>query len=153
NTPAQFKPGEVVRLEFRISHEGTQVLVNDKTTARLSYAPSYYPAGAIGLHVVKGSVRVKKFEVSAEPPLDPAPPLPPVVGPLVPDGDFQPLFNGKDLTGWQPLLNTIKNWRVENGMLIGEGEETGMLHTVQRDFQDFHLRMEGRITAPMDAAN
>ena len=143
NKQIQFQPGEWVTLEFHVKQDGFRILANGKTTGGLNYGPDIHPPGAIGLHIAKGTVRIRKFEISAE-----APAAPP---PMFAAGDFVPLFNGKDLAGWQPHLNTAGNWRVEKGVLTGAGEEAAILHTTRADFKDFHLCMEARFTVPADA--
>lgn len=54
---------------------------------------------------------------------------------------FVPLFNGKDLTGWEgdPFL-----WKVEDGMLIGRspGIAYNDFLTTVREYSDFVLRFE-----------
>jgi WD40 repeat protein len=59
------------------------------------------------------------------------------------DEGFVPLFNGKDLTGWQPNMN----WVAANGVLIGSslGGRVSDLLTERDDFKDFRLRVEARI--------
>jgi uncharacterized protein (TIGR03067 family) len=60
---------------------------------------------------------------------------------------FVPLFNGKDLSGW--TTNTPKNWRVADGLLIGDVRNVvgSNLSTSRADFQDCHVRCETKITA------
>lgn len=53
------------------------------------------------------------------------------------------LFNGKDLTGWKPLLKGVENgWKVEDGMLYN-AKPGQNLATVAK-FDDFILRAEFR---------
>ena len=146
NQQIRVKPDEVFLLEFHVKQDSIRILANGKVTAGVGYAPDQHSPGAIGLHIAKGTVRIKKFEISAEAPQ-------PVAVPFVPVGDFVPLFNGKDLAGWQPHLKTAGNWSVAKGVLIGEGEDAGILHTVRAEFKDYHLRMEARFTAPADAGS
>lgn len=61
------------------------------------------------------------------------------------DEKFQPLFNGKDLTGWKVLEGKEKAWSVEEGMIVVSGEGGGWLGT-ERDYADFVLRLEYRLT-------
>ena len=63
--------------------------------------------------------------------------------------DFVPLFNGKNLTGWRPQKQNAGNWRVENGVLIGDGRDGKMGHLTTEKTQpkDFHLRVEARVGA------
>lgn len=55
------------------------------------------------------------------------------------------LFNGKDLTGWKKRTDD-RNWRVENGILIGSGgEHNTFLFSDRGDWANFRLRVETRI--------
>ncbi len=62
--------------------------------------------------------------------------------------DFQPLFNGKDLSGWvQPDDKTI--WSVENGEIVGQTRE-GQLKkneflVTDRPYKNFVLRAKVKI--------
>ena len=71
----------------------------------------------------------------------------PVKPPSVSDG-FTPLFNGVDLTGWKTAPEGGTDWRVENGILVGQGGGVpfGDLYTQRDDFADFHLRCEMRVS-------
>lgn len=60
------------------------------------------------------------------------------------EGHWKPLFNGKDLTGWE-IVGT-GNWRVEDGELVvsripGEEHIMGWLVT-EKDYSDFKLRLK-----------
>lgn len=60
----------------------------------------------------------------------------------------EPLFNGKDLTGWQPINNTSNNqkepfesyWVAKNGELVNEKKGPNIRTT--RVFDDFKLHVE-----------
>lgn len=58
----------------------------------------------------------------------------------------EPLFNGKDLTGWEPLPNTPGTkklpfrWTVRNGELVNEAKGPNIRTT--RTFEDFKLHVE-----------
>src|SRR5215207_4731354 len=61
---------------------------------------------------------------------------------------FEPLFNGKDLSGWYSFLKTSgKNndtaaiFSVKDNMLFITGKEFGYIIT-ERSFNDFHLVVE-----------
>ncbi len=60
--------------------------------------------------------------------------------------DFQPLFNGRDLSGWDgdPRL-----WRVEDGQIVGSTEgvtlEANSFLIHEQDFGDFHLKLEVKL--------
>jgi len=63
-------------------------------------------------------------------------------------GSPEPLFNGKDLTGWAPINNTpeaiagpfTNNWVVKGGELINEARGSNLRTT--RTFEDFKLHVE-----------
>jgi hypothetical protein len=59
---------------------------------------------------------------------------------------WTPLFNGKDLTGWESLENG-SSWKVENGVLEGRGGGLGrpaVLLSKRQDFENFRLRARVR---------
>ncbi len=65
--------------------------------------------------------------------------------------DAIPLFNGKDLTGWQPTNPSAKNgWTVKDGILTNDAPRSGAnfanLRTAQ-EFEDFNLTLEVRVPA------
>lgn len=66
------------------------------------------------------------------------------VAATIPEPEWQPLFNGKDLVGWKPHPDDPGEWHVENGVLIGSGKP-GYLFSERDDFTDFHLRAEVQI--------
>ncbi len=57
----------------------------------------------------------------------------------VEDG-FEPLFNGKDFTGWYGDVE--EGWRVEDGVIICEGETIWS----EREFDNFILRFDFKLT-------
>jgi hypothetical protein len=64
---------------------------------------------------------------------------------------FTPLFNGKDLAGWEPAGNA--KWTVADGMLIGtqgENNAPGDLFTTQ-SFKDFELTCTYRAEWPCNS--
>lgn len=66
--------------------------------------------------------------------------------------DLKPIFNGKDLAGWQaPDPNPF--WRVVDGVLIGENDAPKhghVLHTVKA-YKDFVLETEVRWSGEIDS--
>jgi hypothetical protein len=60
----------------------------------------------------------------------------------------EPLFNGKDLSGWQPINNTPEahdahfssHWTVQNGELVNQARGSNLRTT--RTFNDFKLHVE-----------
>ncbi len=134
---ADLKPGTKFKLEFQVEETALRAFASGRATGGLTFAPDRHPAGAIGLYIAQGTVRIHKFEVAEELPDAPLP---------VAAGEFVPLFNGKDLTGWKPHQDFPGVWRVENGVLIGAapGKTVARLHTVEPRFKNFHLRVEAR---------
>jgi Domain of Unknown Function (DUF1080) len=71
------------------------------------------------------------------------------------EGDFKPLFNGKDLSGWVPILMTSKEknpdpsadpkntWRVEDKVIICKGQPNGYIRT-EKEFGNYVLKLEWR---------
>jgi hypothetical protein len=107
-------------------------VIRDFSTAKLS------PIGRLNLIIVDNGVEIRKIEF-----MDLNAPAAP---PNVAAGDFVPLFNGTDLTGWTPPKKP-GTWRVENGNLTVSASTAGPLFTVRDDFKDFHLRVEARLKA------
>ena len=54
--------------------------------------------------------------------------------------DSEPLFNGRDLTGWKPDNAAVNHWRAENGEL--QNQEAGANIATTRKFADFKLHIE-----------
>ena len=53
----------------------------------------------------------------------------------------EPLFNGKDLTGWEPIGNPAdSHWTVEDGLLVNTAHGANLKST--RTFEDFKLHFE-----------
>ncbi len=61
-----------------------------------------------------------------------------------PEGEWAPLCNGQDLTGWWAALGKISRWRVENGDLVADaqGGQTILLNDWR--LHDFAVRLEFR---------
>lgn len=64
------------------------------------------------------------------------------------DADFQPLFNGKDFTGWRFSLQKTgdpwpENWKVKDGIISLTGAMRPHLVTA-REFADFEMKFEWR---------
>jgi len=54
--------------------------------------------------------------------------------------DPEPIFNGKDLTGWEPLDPAHNHWTVRDGDLVNEARGSNIKTT--RTFDDFKLHIE-----------
>lgn len=52
----------------------------------------------------------------------------------------EPLFNGKDLTGWEPIGKATSNWTVEDGLLVNTKHGANLRTT--RTFNDFKVHYE-----------
>ena len=64
------------------------------------------------------------------------------------DNEWVSLFNGTDLTGWKPVPpESGGKWTVEQGEIVGRGEDQSHLFTVRDDFTDFHIRAEVKVNA------
>jgi hypothetical protein len=64
------------------------------------------------------------------------------------------LFNGKDLTGWKPVLPDGKPedvWSVKGGVLICKGKPNGYIRT-EKDYTNYVLKVEWRFN-PQQAGN
>jgi len=59
----------------------------------------------------------------------------------------EPLFNGKDMTGWEPIGNPANShWKVEDGLLVNTAHGDNLKST--RAFQDFKVHYE--VNCPED---
>lgn len=63
---------------------------------------------------------------------------------VLPGDGWRPLFNGKDLTGWEQVGGKEQTWGAENGVLYTSGGEGGWLSTTEQ-FADFELSLEFRV--------
>ena len=66
--------------------------------------------------------------------------------------DLQPIFNGKDLTGWKsPDPNPF--WKVVDGVLVGENDEAkkGSMLWTEKSYRDFIIECEARWKGEIDS--
>ena len=63
------------------------------------------------------------------------------------DQGFQPLFNGKDLSGWEPVNVAPETFSVRDGMIISTGKPTGVMRT-ERHYENFIIELEWRHLQP-----
>ena len=61
------------------------------------------------------------------------------------DKEFKPLFNGKDLTGWQGMGGPLTNWKVDNGVLSCTGKPGSAWIATQEEYANFELQLEYNI--------
>jgi hypothetical protein len=59
------------------------------------------------------------------------------------EGDFVPLFNGKDLSGWRPINVASDTFSVSNGVIVSTGFPTGLFRT-DRQYENFIIELEWR---------
>jgi serine/threonine protein kinase len=59
------------------------------------------------------------------------------------DADFHSLFNGKDLTSWEPFPGGTAKWTVEDGCIVGRGGR-GLLFSKRGNFTDFDVRVQAK---------
>ncbi len=94
--------------------------------------------GRVGFKVYTGrvayrNVSIRELGVAALPP-------PPTTA-------FAPLFNGKDLTGWEKFGFPKGSWLVEDGVLVGKcpantANDGSNLVTLKKDYRHFHLKLQ-----------
>jgi hypothetical protein len=85
--------------------------------------------GKIGLQANTGTMRYRKIEIkelSAKP-----------------AGGFVPLFNGKDLAGWEKVGKG--DWEAQDGVLRTRGDEKPGWLATRREYGDFELALEYRL--------
>src|SRR5262249_5186167 len=87
-------------------------------------------------HGAESKIEVRKIELCK---------LKPAAAPPIAKGGFAPVFNGKDLAGWQPHAKRPGDWRVVDGVLVGSAPNGGSLYSMHDDYTHFHLRAEVRI--------
>lgn len=59
---------------------------------------------------------------------------------------FEPLYNGRDLSGWKIKGGKLEAWKADGEQLSGIGPDGGWLRT-EKSYSDFVLRLEYRIAA------
>lgn len=58
---------------------------------------------------------------------------------------FVPLFNGRDLTGWQVIDGQNDSWQVLEGEILATTGEGGGWLSTSRQYSDFELKLEFRV--------
>jgi hypothetical protein len=65
--------------------------------------------------------------------------------------NWQPLFNGKDLSGWKIVNVAPTTFSVRDGMIVSTGKPTGTMRT-ERMYENFVMEVEWRHMQPMGNA-
>ncbi len=60
---------------------------------------------------------------------------------------WKPLFNGKDLSGWQPVNVAADTFSVRDGIIVSTGKPTGVMRT-ERMYENFIAELEWRHMQP-----
>jgi hypothetical protein len=73
---------------------------------------------------------------------------PPGKSPAAHVGEWIPLLNGKDLSGWEVAGNKNVTWTYEDEALMGRSsaEPAGLLLSDRADYENFRLRMETKLS-------
>src|ERR1044072_6672027 len=61
------------------------------------------------------------------------------------EAGFVPLFNGKNLDGWV-IKGKAEGWQVQNGILPSEGARGGEWVRVAREYGDFILKLDWKVS-------
>jgi len=59
--------------------------------------------------------------------------------------EFYPLFNGRNLEGWEGVGGPTKNWKVKDGILSCTGEPGSSWIATKEKYTDFELRLQFKI--------
>src|SRR5437588_7556312 len=62
------------------------------------------------------------------------------------DKGWVQLFNGKDLTGWKVHPKSPGEWAVKDGAIVGSGAKASHLFSERDDYQNFHYKIEAKIS-------
>jgi hypothetical protein len=136
-------PGDWFPLDVIAEGNRLRVLLDGRTAVDHVDVNDTFPVGRLALYCAPDAiVRVRNLTIKELPP--PAG-SPPAVGSGADDRDFVPLFNGKDLAGWQSFPRTPNHWDAKNGILTCRTGPPSVLLTERDDYQDFHLRVEAKI--------
>jgi serine/threonine protein kinase/formylglycine-generating enzyme required for sulfatase activity len=96
------------------------------------------PKGKVGFQIHTGTMRYRNVSIMEL-----------AATASVPAAKLAPLFNGKDLTGWEAVGNANANWKVENGELVGGWKNSDFvggstLATRKKDYRHFRLRVTAK---------
>jgi Protein kinase domain/Domain of Unknown Function (DUF1080) len=155
-TAATLQPDHWHAVRVRVRGDQIQCYLNDELW--LECKNSAIAKGRVGLNALNAACRFRNLRVTdasgalfweglptlpdkAPEPNPPVAPTP-VAEPSRPQG-FVQLFNGKDLTGWEPFPGGTAQWSVENGVIVGRVGH-GYLFSNRGNYSDFHIRAEAK---------
>lgn len=132
-------------LQFFHSSDGMKWLSINVPKARQKSDNLEVAVGVVAINVTTGThvARFGKFEFK-----DLTGPAPPAAPAKTTDGWVQ-LFNGKDLTGWKPDLNSPGKWEVRDGAITCSGPQSHLFS--EREFERFHLKAVAKINRQGDS--
>lgn len=59
------------------------------------------------------------------------------------EAGFTPLFDGKTLTGWKVAEPEAKSWRIEDGVIIAQGNRSHLFYVGdEKPFKDFEFKVD-----------
>ena len=133
---------------IRVQGDKIQCSLDGKES--FAYTDAHFPKGQIGFATWDSVVRWRNIKVT-----DPDGKVlwsgPPAVAGANPDpkaGDFTPLFNGKDLTGWKGLPD---RWTVRDGTIIGSSNPSGIKFNTclvaDKEYGDFEMKCMVKLTS------
>lgn len=133
--------------QFRIVMVGSRVWVwlNGQATVEGAIMENYYdrkqplpPTGPIQLQTHGGEIRWRNIFIREIPPAEATRWLRPEDAP-----GFEPVFNGKDFSGW---AGPVENYEVQDEAIVCKPGKGGTIYT-QREYGDFVARLEFKVPA------
>ena len=131
--------------EFEISAVGEHIVVKLNGNKVVERYDRRSLKGVVGmqLHDKRSVVRFKDIEIK---PIPKKAPIPPPIEERLENapGEFEKLFNEKDLTGWQVLWGG--DWKVANGVIEGAIKDGMGWLVTKEEFTDFIYRVKVKIS-------
>ncbi len=122
------KPGEWNRFKLTVIGENAEMIINDRPAWKVSGIKER--EGYIGIQVeVPGGGQFEFKDIA------------------ITELDYAPLFNGRDLAGWEGAgKDAAMCWRVANGLLECTGEQGPWLRS-DKEYDDYNLRLAYKLKA------
>jgi serine/threonine protein kinase len=133
-------PDDYAELELLVRGNRITVTINKKTMLDFVDDRNRYRLGHLALQVgaeASATVRFRKIEIKELPAESPT------------QTGWTPLFNGKDLTGWEQ--NPQDGWKIEGGLLVSNGVNTS-ISCRQPLFGDGICRLEFKLVGKASAS-